>query len=64
MIVKELIEQLKTYPQDSKIILASDEEMNVQYTDMKVCTLEIDKSNNKGTYDACLIYPLSGSELF
>lgn len=37
--VKDLIEDLKGYPQDSRVLLSSDEELNTLFTDVQVALL-------------------------
>lgn len=50
--VKELIEALKVYPQDAKIVLASDEEGN----DFGVCF-----STEQDSKEAVILWPASGT---
>jgi len=57
MIITQLIETLKKYPPNSQIFISNDSEGNeIKDIDI-IATTQLPKSNNKGTYDAIIIYP-------
>lgn len=60
--VKDLIEILKKYPEDTQVFVANDEELNNVFYGFAVDDYEVEKSNNDGTFDAVIIYPLDGGE--
>lgn len=62
MTIKDLIKHLNEHPENMQVYVASDEEFNTLFTDVDLTVTEIEKSNNDGTYDALVIYGLSGSE--
>ncbi len=61
--VKELMDKLRHYSPNTQVLVSNDEEMNTVHWGFEVCTLELDKENNKGTTNAVLIFPLSGQEI-
>ncbi len=60
--VKDLIATLKTFPEDTQVFIASDEEWNSLYYGFEMVTSELKKSNGDGTYDIAVLYPLSTTE--
>jgi len=56
MNIKELIEKLKTFDEDTKVIASCDEELNTLYEGFEVTRIE-------GFGNACVIFPLSGTEV-
>lgn len=63
MIVKELMSHLKSYPEDMQVYVTSDEEFNTLFSNIDITSTELNKLNNDGTYDAVVIYGLSGNEI-
>lgn len=57
MKVNELIQHLKQFPQNSEVVISSDEEMNTLYTNFQVAILEDVKN------PSIVFFGLSGSEL-
>lgn len=55
--VKALIEDLKGFPQDSRVLLSSDEELNTLYSDVQVATLSKQKKKT------IVLWGNSGSEV-
>jgi predicted glycosyltransferase len=63
MTIKELKAVLNAFPEDTKVFMSSDEELNNIFEGFEVSGIEMEKSNGVGTYDAVIMYPLSGSEV-
>jgi hypothetical protein len=58
MTIKELIRKLQEYPrEDAEIFMSNDSEGNEIKTIDTIASIELDKSNNDGTYDAFVIFP-------
>lgn len=62
MTLKEFKTNLDKLPDDLQVFIACDEELNIIYSKPTVSIIELEKSNNNGTFDALVIYGLSGSE--
>jgi predicted glycosyltransferase len=59
MTIKELIEELKKFDQTAKVLVSSDEELNILFQDFEVAVLGEDDDFIKQV----VIYGLSGSEV-
>lgn len=57
MTIKELIKQLKSFPLDTRVLVANDEELNSIMKDFDLATMEGIKT------PSIVIFPISGSEI-
>jgi predicted glycosyltransferase len=59
MNVRQLIEELQTFPQDKKVLVSCDEELNTVFEGFEVCLFDHGEDEGQDV----LIFPLSGTEI-
>lgn len=57
MTIKELIEKLQNFPLDTQVLISGDPEGNDYRTLDTVLSMEFQKLNNDGGFDAVVIFP-------